>query len=204
MESIIQTHFEGEFTIPDEYSAKNHIREQVEIVVQLFPHLIMQPQRKIPKRENSGNLHDYEAHEILSLPQDKVPQCVVTPDKVTVKLENETIEILDDEPGCSWNASASPVASPVEECVEECVGNITGIGAVLPLGRMEKKLRAAAPYNFFLTSIPDSRATHSEYLTITFQEILDKSLGDLECSMQINFLVDIDWLLMHYDLAGYA
>ncbi|XP_052890369.1 probable tyrosyl-DNA phosphodiesterase [Anopheles moucheti] len=74
---------------------------------------------------------------------------------------------------------------------------------VAPRGRMADKLAAAAPYNFFLTTITDSQPTHTEPLSITFQELLDPSLGELECSLQMNYLVDIDWLLKHYSLAGY-
>lgn len=34
-------------------------------------------------------------------------------------------------------------------------------------------------------------------------EILDPSLGDLESSVQMNFMVDIGWVLSHYYFAGY-
>lgn len=33
-------------------------------------------------------------------------------------------------------------------------------------------------------------------------EILDESLGQIESSVQINFMVDIGWLLGHYYFAG--
>lgn len=42
---------------------------------------------------------------------------------------------------------------------------------VAPKGEMKAKLEAAAPYNFFLTAITDSKETHKEALTITFQGI---------------------------------
>lgn len=67
---------------------------------------------------------------------------------------------------------------------------------------MADKLKKAAPYNMFLTVITDSKPTHNEPLSITFQEIFDKSLGDLESSVQINFMVDIGWLMAHYYFAG--
>lgn len=35
-----------------------------------------------------------------------------------------------------------------------------------------------------------------------FVEILDQSLGELESSVQINFMIDIGWLLGHYYFAG--
>ncbi|XP_021706145.1 probable tyrosyl-DNA phosphodiesterase isoform X1 [Aedes aegypti] len=74
---------------------------------------------------------------------------------------------------------------------------------VAPKGQMASKLAAAAPYNYFLTTITDAKITHSEPLSITFQELLDSSLGELECSVQMNFMVDIGWLLGHYFFAGY-
>lgn len=43
------------------------------------------------------------------------------------------------------------------------------ISVVNPKGQMQKKLNQAAPYNFFLTTITDSKPTHQEPLSITFQ-----------------------------------
>ncbi|XP_029713735.2 probable tyrosyl-DNA phosphodiesterase isoform X2 [Aedes albopictus] len=74
---------------------------------------------------------------------------------------------------------------------------------VAPRGQMAAKLAAAAPYNYFLTTITDAKVTHLEPLSITFQELLDSSLGELECSVQMNFMVDIGWLMGHYFFAGY-
>lgn len=97
------------------------------------------------------------------------------------------------------------------------------IPVVVEKGKMAQKLEAAAPYNFFLTAITDAKPTHNESLTVTMQgklslfhssvnrvaqsfafisEILDESLGDIESSVQINFMVDIGWLLGHYYFAG--
>lgn len=70
-------------------------------------------------------------------------------------------------------------------------------------GKMEDKMKAAAPYNFFLTAISSSAATHTETLTIQFTDILDKSLGDLESSLQINFMVEYGWLLAQYHITGH-
>jgi len=76
------------------------------------------------------------------------------------------------------------------------------IPVVVEKGGMAKKLERAAPYNMFLTAITDSKPTHSEPLSITLQEILDESLGEIESTVQINFMVDIGWLLGHYYFAG--
>lgn len=58
-----------------------------------------------------------------------------------------------------------------------------------PKGKMAEKLKNAAPYNIFLTTVTDSKATHSDPLSVTFLELLDPSLGELESSVQFNFMV---------------
>lgn len=45
------------------------------------------------------------------------------------------------------------------------------ISVVLPKGNMAEKLKNAAPYNFFLTTITSSPATHHEPLSVTLQGI---------------------------------
>lgn len=69
-------------------------------------------------------------------------------------------------------------------------------------GGMAKKLEQAAPYNMFLTSVFDSEETHDEPLTVSMQELLDESLGEIESSVQISFIVNIEWLQAHYYFAG--
>lgn len=77
------------------------------------------------------------------------------------------------------------------------------IKVMAPKGKMAEKLAASRPYNYFLTCITSSPATHSETLSITFQEIFDPSLGDLESSVQISFVVEENWLLGQYYFAGH-
>lgn len=76
------------------------------------------------------------------------------------------------------------------------------VAVVVEKGRMARKLEQAAPYNMFLTAITDSKPTHQEPLSITLQEIFDESLGEIESTVQINFMIDIGWLLGHYYFAG--
>ena len=64
------------------------------------------------------------------------------------------------------------------------------------------KLAAAAPYNFFLTAIRDSPPTHREPLSVCFHQLLDPSMGDLDSSLQINFMVELDWLMEQYKVFG--
>jgi len=65
------------------------------------------------------------------------------------------------------------------------------------------RLAEAGPYNFFLTAIRDSPPTHTEGLSIRFHELLDPSMGDLDSSLQINFMVELDWLLEMYKVYGH-
>lgn len=76
------------------------------------------------------------------------------------------------------------------------------LSVILPRGQMADKLKKAAPYNVFLTTVAAAPETHSDPLSVTFQELLDPSLGDLESSVQFNFMIDIGWLLAHYAFAS--
>lgn len=65
------------------------------------------------------------------------------------------------------------------------------------------KLAESSPFNFFLTAIRDSPPTHKEALSISFHELLDPTLGDLDSSLQINFMVELDWLMEMYKVYGH-
>jgi tyrosyl-DNA phosphodiesterase-1 len=65
-------------------------------------------------------------------------------------------------------------------------------------GTMLEKLKNAAPYNFFFTTIPKSPDTLKQSNAITFTDLLCPSLGQLKCSLQINFMIDIMWLMEQY------
>lgn len=69
---------------------------------------------------------------------------------------------------------------------------------------MAEKLEKAAPYNYFFTKIESSPQTHNEPLSISFEEILDPSLGELESSVQFTFLADMEWTVEKYKKAGCA
>nr|CAD7437437.1 unnamed protein product [Timema bartmani] len=71
-------------------------------------------------------------------------------------------------------------------------------------GTMASKLKAAAPYHLFLTTIKGAEPTHSEPLSVTFSELLDPTLGDLLSSLQINFMVDLGWLMANYYIHGHS
>lgn len=103
----------------------------------------------------------------------------------------------------SNNSSSATNSSTSQQKITEHPRNIRDyIPVVLPRGKMAEKLAKAAPYNYFLTAITSSPRTHTEPLSITLQEILDPSLGEIESTVQINYMVDIGWLLGHYHFAG--
>lgn len=83
------------------------------------------------------------------------------------------------------------VAGPSSSCTtptttpRQPVRNIRDyISVVNPRGQMADKLKAAAPYNLFMTTITASKATHSEPLSITFQGMYFKVFIDTHCFEQ--------------------
>ena len=65
--------------------------------------------------------------------------------------------------------------------------------------RILQKLEAAKPFNFFLTMIKDNPSTHKSLNSVFFMELLHPSLGSLSSSLQINFMVDLEFLMMNYE-----
>ncbi|XP_025411101.1 probable tyrosyl-DNA phosphodiesterase isoform X2 [Sipha flava] len=69
-------------------------------------------------------------------------------------------------------------------------------------GNVNKKLERAEPYRFFLSPVDCDPSTHVENLTLSFAELLDKSLGDLEESLHINLIINLKWLYEQYRITG--
>lgn len=105
-------------------------------------------------------------------------------------------------PSTSSSSSKPPQSKPPPNKIRNFPKIEDVFKVVAPKGLMAKKLEKAAPYNFFLTTISDSKPTHSEPLSVTFQELLDPSLGDLDSSIQINFMVDVGFLMAQYIFSG--
>jgi len=66
--------------------------------------------------------------------------------------------------------------------------------------KIQEKLEAAKPFNYFLTKVKDCPESHTDLSSIFFAEILHPSLGKLSSSLQINFMVELEWLLMCYKI----
>lgn len=74
--------------------------------------------------------------------------------------------------------------------------------SVVEPGDFALKYALSAPYHLFFTRVQKSKATYDQQFSITFPEILDRSLGEIVNSLQINFMVDVGWLCLQYLLAG--
>ncbi|KZC04352.1 putative tyrosyl-DNA phosphodiesterase, partial [Dufourea novaeangliae] len=74
--------------------------------------------------------------------------------------------------------------------------------SVVEPGHFALKYALSAPYHLFFTRIQKSQETYDQQFSITFPEILDRSLGEIVSSLQINFMVDVGWLCSQYLLAG--
>jgi len=64
---------------------------------------------------------------------------------------------------------------------------------------IDKKLTAALPMSVFLTKIRDSPSTHADPRSIYMADLLHPKLGLLKKSLQINFMVEWEWLQMNYE-----
>lgn len=169
-----------EFNVPDDFlSHKDLILEQIKIVTEHFPRQIeLEPPVKRTKTEATAPIHTK----------------TVNSPAVKPKAGPSAVD------GCAQSSSnhgnvASASATPKKPAPMPKMNIHDFVKVVNPKGKMAQKLADARPYNYFLTCITSSARTHSEPLSITFQEILDPSLGDLECSVQINFMVEVGWLL---------
>lgn len=74
--------------------------------------------------------------------------------------------------------------------------------SVVEPGEFALKYAFSAPYHLFYTRIEKSKETYNQQFSITFSEILDRSLGEIVNSLHLNFMVDVGWLCLQYLLAG--
>lgn len=64
---------------------------------------------------------------------------------------------------------------------------------------MDKKLENSKPFNMFVTRIQDAEVKLAKNLqSVSFEDIFDKSLGEIQETLQINFVVDFKWLINKY------
>lgn len=64
------------------------------------------------------------------------------------------------------------------------------------------KLEQAQPYSLFFTKVKDVPSTHNDRNSIFITDLLHSCHGNLRSTVQINFLVDYEWLKMAYEATG--
>lgn len=190
----------NDYKVPDNMIAnKDLILNQIKIINDLFPKMSPPHDAKRSKMDESAKFTKVNSAATVVLEQ-KLKENIVTS---TVEKESpKTFSMISTSvDGCSSSNERQQGSSSTMEPKPKI--NISDYNPVVaPKGKMAEKLKAAHPYNYFLTIIPSSPATHLEPLSITFQELLDPSLGELESSVQINFMVELGWLLAQYHFAG--
>lgn len=109
---------------------------------------------------------------------------------------------LHSEASTSNSSASSKTGSGISASSSSAAGKIV---LKLPAGfvSMEEKLAAAAPYSLFFTQIPEVGSTLNLKSTISFQDLLCPTLGRLKDSLQINFIIDIIWLMQEYYKSNY-
>ncbi len=65
---------------------------------------------------------------------------------------------------------------------------------------IRNKLDKSKKMSLFLSKVRDAPETHRAADSIYFSDLLHPSLGELKRSLQINFMVDWEWLWMNYEV----
>jgi len=143
--------------------------------------------------------HGYNSSVAVTNPRDN-PVATRSEDKKDATEYNGETTNMKTNPGTSKRPRA-----PSSEDDEDDAKKRARAGAGVPgagaskISGVQAKLRAAAPYNFFLTKVRDCPATHKALDSLYMTDILHPSLGKLATTLQINFMVDLDWLVMNYE-----
>ncbi|XP_066145363.1 probable tyrosyl-DNA phosphodiesterase [Euwallacea fornicatus] len=122
-------------------------------------------------------------------------------DNAEAACKSEHMTKADTVPGGSGSTSTEKVSQKCKTTIFNSTSQIFTSEEdqnACPPGSMLEKLQRNAPYNFFFTAIPKSPETLKEVNTISFTDLICPSLGQLKCSLQVNFIIDIDWLLKQY------
>lgn len=191
----------NEYDIPSKYSAEL-INIQLKLLEKVLPQRAGKNAATVATSKTASVAPPKPANVAPPKPANVAPSKPIT--HASAKKEQlapspSTSQAASFEPAATTSRDSSNLAKK-QKLSERNIRDY--IPVVVEKGRMAKKLERAFPYNMFLTAITDSKPTHQEPLSITLQEILDESLGEIESSVQINFMIDIGWLLGHYYFAG--
>ncbi|XP_048512282.1 LOW QUALITY PROTEIN: probable tyrosyl-DNA phosphodiesterase [Athalia rosae] len=111
---------------------------------------------------------------------------------------DQDTDLMTAYAGSSSAASRDAIRLKVIEKIRKSVMKMS----IVEPGEFALKYALSAPYHIFLTRVEDAKETHEQQFSITFPEILDKSLGEIVSSLQINFMLDAGWLCAQYLLAA--
>ncbi|XP_014475675.1 PREDICTED: probable tyrosyl-DNA phosphodiesterase [Dinoponera quadriceps] len=114
------------------------------------------------------------------------------------KSSSKGTSIMDMYQACETEKSRKEVR---EEAIRRMRQSGYDVSIVDP-GEFAIKYALSAPYHVFFTRVEKSKATYSQQFSVTFPEILDRSLGEIVNSLHLNFMVDVGWLCLQYLLAA--
>ncbi|XP_053689936.1 probable tyrosyl-DNA phosphodiesterase [Sabethes cyaneus] len=197
-----------QYEIPEELSiSREVVSDQLKILAQIYPDLL---NKSCPPTKHLKN-NESSPKNLQTVPKTTKENTVVADlfaerrEKMAKQFEEKKKETASATSLQAKQSTSVDTTKPSGVSLKNVITrNIHDYyPVVIPRGQMANKLENAAPYSMFMTTITDAPTTHKEPLSITFQELLDNSLGELESSVQMNFMVDIGWLLGHYYFAGY-
>ncbi|XP_054729910.1 probable tyrosyl-DNA phosphodiesterase [Anastrepha obliqua] len=186
----------NKYVIPDDlFMSAELIETQLKLLEKLFP--------KTKSRGSSSEMGNSDGKDVDSI---RSSRCLDGGKIKCDSVKRGKSPVASTSASCGLRSNATSISSSDNSNLSKnakITRNVKDyVPVVLEKGHAADKLERAAPYNFFLTAITDAKPTHHEPLTITFLEILDESLGKIESSVQINFMVEIGWLLGRYYFAG--
>lgn len=201
----------NKYTIPDEYLlTEDIILEQLKLTEPFFEHTQHSKRPRTETNKASSSLMVVPIEEVER--ESKFPKTDFPQETFQDSLKSQTktaviqLDISEEDSEDIFfvpETNEAPIVLDSDETEEEpfCPSQSKKIELGLgsnPTALM--KLEASAPYNFFLVAI---KSAQFEPLSMSFAELLCPSLGELEASLQINFVVHVEWLLELYKNAGY-
>ncbi|XP_043527863.1 probable tyrosyl-DNA phosphodiesterase isoform X2 [Frieseomelitta varia] len=157
------------------------------------------------KRDSNDFANDEKKHKRSKLSDsihEKVEDCTQGTNKSSERGESSSFSkgtsLIDSYESCS-------TANSRKEARDKAIQMMQNQGfevSVVEPGNFSLKYALSAPYHLFFTRVEKSKETYNQPTSITFPEILDISLGEIEKSLHINFVIDVGWLCLQYLLAG--
>ena len=165
-------------------------------------------------RRNPHHFKEYSHAHLARLcadfgPEDEIPTSVASKFDVEAGIIKDQVKIYrqvrkiakaaKSSPPPSKKRKTSPSPSPAQPKPSPQKTESDGKD-VKARSVIQRKLEAGRPLNMYLTKVKDSPETHKDLNSIYFTELLHPSLGKLKRSLQINFMVEWDWLWMNYEV----